>query len=181
MSSTDRCGTMTGYVYDRCRCDACRAANAAYTRQYRRTHPRESWASAPRITLTARPGGYGDGDDWPQRIIDHAACRGHAELFFPAGCTSPNLRLSRAQRAAIAEAKAICAGCPVLAECRAWALAHPRAVYLAVAGGMSWDERKQHRRLSPVIGSAPAAASTSRPTSPPPPRPSAPEHPTDRP
>jgi WhiB family redox-sensing transcriptional regulator len=176
---TDRCGTHANYVTG-CRCTTCRAANATYQRTYRSSrNGRLTWASPPKPT--ARPNGHGDHNDWPQHIIDHAACRGHTNLFFPPGYNAPNTRPNRTQRTAIAEAKAICAECPVLTECRTWTLNNPRAVYLAVAGGMSWDERRQHHRLHPTTGPAPAAANTSRSTSHPPAHRSAPDHPIGQP
>jgi WhiB family redox-sensing transcriptional regulator len=42
-----------------------------------------------------------------------AACHGHAELFFPTFAERPQSRVKRETRA-----RAICAACPVLVECR---------------------------------------------------------------
>lgn len=65
---------------------------------------------------------------------DSAACRDEdPELFYPVGSTGPALLQ-------IAEAKAVCRRCPVLDECRAWALAN-REPY-GVWGGLSEDERR---------------------------------------
>jgi len=44
----------------------------------------------------------------------------------------------------VAEAKAFCAACPVLNPCRAWALSRPQEQ--GVWGGMTEDERTQHRK-----------------------------------
>lgn len=69
---------------------------------------------------------------------DRAACRGGGdpERFFPSAGAGPEYE------AQVAAAKAVCTGCPVLAECRAWAL-HELAY--GIAGGMTEDERRQHR------------------------------------
>lgn len=69
--------------------------------------------------------------DWRNR----AAClEEDPELFFPIGNSGP-------AQAQIAEAKAVCARCPVLAQCRAWALANPKLAEFGVFGGLSEDER----------------------------------------
>lgn len=73
-----------------------------------------------------------------------AACREHGvdpEIFFPVGETGPALRLIR-------EAKAVCARCPVIAECREWALraGEPDGIW----GGMTTTERRRARRLRRV-------------------------------
>jgi predicted GIY-YIG superfamily endonuclease len=73
--------------------------------------------------------------DWRHR----AACRdADPELFFPLGDVFTTAELGQ-----LAEAKAVCRGCPVRAECLAWAcntgLTH------AVAGGMTEGERREIR------------------------------------
>ena len=72
-------------------------------------------------------------DKWEWQLL--GACRAvDSELFFhPEGERGP--RRSNRERAA----KAICAGCPVLLECRSAALA-AREPY-GVWGGLSEDER----------------------------------------
>ncbi|HEY6798532.1 MAG TPA: WhiB family transcriptional regulator [Kineosporiaceae bacterium] len=71
---------------------------------------------------------------------DRAACLDEdPELFFPIGTTGPAL-------AQVEEAKAVCARCPVLTECRTWALENPRRAEYGVFGGMSDDERRAERR-----------------------------------
>jgi WhiB family transcriptional regulator, redox-sensing transcriptional regulator len=71
--------------------------------------------------------------DWRHR----AACRDFdPELFFPVGTTGPAL-------AQVREAKAICARCPVVAQCLAWAL--ETGQQYGVWGGKSEDERKAMR------------------------------------
>ena len=73
---------------------------------------------------------------------DRSACLDEdPELFFPIGNTGPAL-------AQIEEAKAVCAGCPVLTECRQWALDNPKLADYGVFGGLSEDERRAARRRS---------------------------------
>jgi WhiB family transcriptional regulator, redox-sensing transcriptional regulator len=67
-----------------------------------------------------------------------AACRGHQiDLFFPAGDTSP-------YAAQIKEAKAICARCPVHAECLQYALRRPEKY--GIWAGLTEQERGRERR-----------------------------------
>jgi hypothetical protein len=83
--------------------------------------------------------------DHPQRTEpagrawrDRAACRDvDPERFFPAAEDGPGLR------AQVAAAKAICARCPVRAECLAEALAR---IPFGIAGGLTEHERRQLRR-----------------------------------
>jgi WhiB family redox-sensing transcriptional regulator len=83
--------------------------------------------------------------DWAER----AACRDpkvDPELFFPVSESGPAARQ-------VAAAKAICARCPVAAQCRDWALqvGEPAGIW----GGMTPDERRQLRlaRSRPVLTS----------------------------
>ena len=72
--------------------------------------------------------------DWRKR----AACRHEdPELFFPIGVTGPAV-------AQTAQAKAVCARCPVREPCLAWALETNQGS--GVWGGMSEDERRAYRR-----------------------------------
>jgi WhiB family redox-sensing transcriptional regulator len=59
------------------------------------------------------------------------------ELFFPIGSTGPALDQTRA-------AKAVCARCPVSAQCLAWALATKQEA--GIWGGLTEDERRTLRR-----------------------------------
>jgi WhiB family redox-sensing transcriptional regulator len=75
--------------------------------------------------------------EWRSR----AACRGAGpELFFPEGVAGPALQ-------AAAQAKRICASCPVRARCLDWALVH--GATSGIWGGRTEGERRAHR-----IGSA---------------------------
>lgn len=63
---------------------------------------------------------------------DLAACRGRTGLFFAT------------DEAEVARARAICADCPVLADCRAWVTANPQRH--GVFAGMTAPERDRLRR-----------------------------------
>ncbi|NJP48314.1 WhiB family transcriptional regulator [Actinacidiphila epipremni] len=67
-----------------------------------------------------------------------AACRDEdPELFFPVGNSGPALLK-------IEEAKTVCRRCPVIEQCRRWAL--DTAQDSGVWGGLSEDERRAIRR-----------------------------------
>ncbi|MFD8626654.1 WhiB family transcriptional regulator [Streptomyces hygroscopicus] len=69
--------------------------------------------------------------DWRHQ----AACRDQdRDLFFPAGKTGPYLKQ-------IQRAKAVCQTCPVMQECRAWALDN-REMH-GIFGGMDETERQK--------------------------------------
>jgi WhiB family redox-sensing transcriptional regulator len=71
---------------------------------------------------------------------DHGACLDeNPELFFPIGAGGPAL-------AQIEEAKAVCGNCPVLTQCRAWALENPKLAEFGVFAGLSEDERRSELR-----------------------------------
>lgn len=72
--------------------------------------------------------------DWRHR----AACRDEdSDLHFPVGTTGPALRQ-------IAEAKTVCARCPVAEACLVWAM--DNRVEFGVWGGQSETERESMRR-----------------------------------
>ena len=72
--------------------------------------------------------------DWRHRAV----CRDEdPELFFPVGTSGPAI-------AQVAEAKTVCARCPVVSECLAWALESGQDA--GVWGGMSEDERRALKR-----------------------------------
>ena len=91
-------------------------------------------------------GRAGPGRGWRAR----AACRGvDPELFFPAAERGP------VRAVQVAAAKAVCAGCPVRAECLDEALAR---IPYGIAGGLTEDERRDlARRSRPVAAGAVAA------------------------
>lgn len=77
---------------------------------------------------------------------DLAACRGEdPELFYPVSTTGPAL-------VQVAEAKQVCAGCPVTDDCLNWAL---RAGEPAGIWGGTTPEERRYLRLKP-LPSAPA-------------------------
>lgn len=53
---------------------------------------------------------------------------------------------TRGQRAHVSRAVALCTGCPVLAECRDWALSSPDPVPWSIAGGLTPHERNKRRK-----------------------------------
>lgn len=65
------------------------------------------------------------------------------ELFFPEA-----IEFSRAYELQVAAAKRVCAGCPVRAECLAFAL---RALPFGVAGGLAPEERRGLPRTGPAV------------------------------
>jgi WhiB family transcriptional regulator, redox-sensing transcriptional regulator len=70
--------------------------------------------------------------DWRQK----AACRGESpELFFPVGNAGPALEQTE-------QAKAVCARCPVVRQCRDWGRAHEDS---GVWGGEDEYERRTAR------------------------------------
>ena len=72
--------------------------------------------------------------DWRHK----AACRDEdPELFFPIGNNGPALLQTE-------EAKALCRLCPVLEQCRQWALDSGQDA--GVWGGLSEDERRAMKR-----------------------------------
>lgn len=91
----------------------------------------------------------------PEDFRHRAACRSvDPEIFFPAAVEGPEYETQ------VWIAKAVCGGCPVLAECRTWALAHQPD---GIAGGMTEHERRAERarprgagRRSQVVARRPA-------------------------
>lgn len=86
---------------------------------------------------------------------DRAECRHEdPDLFFPIGTSGPAVLQTQ-------QAKAVCERCPVLGECRAWALDHAQDG--GVWGGLDEDElralrRRLARRRVRSAGSAPGSA-----------------------
>lgn len=92
-----------------------------------------AWTGQPNrkgggIVFSARPK-----TDWR----NSAACRDHdPELFWPIGTTGPAL-------VQIADAKAVCARCPVTSACLTWALAYGEDH--GIWAGLTADERRALR------------------------------------
>lgn len=76
---------------------------------------------------------YEHAPDWR----DQAACKGKTDLFFiEARCTN--------QHKQIKDCRAICEECPVIDDCRRWALAEH--IDYGFVGGMTVNERREIRR-----------------------------------
>lgn len=119
-----RHGTITGYIYHRCRCDDCREANSTYRRNGRRnTPPQDHLAS--------------------QTWREAAACHGiDTAVFYP---TVKGGRGSSPARRAYDRAIAICHTCPVNYQCLWYALDHKEEH--GVWGATTPDDRKALARL----------------------------------
>lgn len=95
---------------------------------------------AERTPLTATRAAPAD-EHWTSR----AACLGSdPDLFFPIGSSGPALRQ-------VAQARAVCARCPVRADCLGYALATGQAA--GVWGGATEDERREIRAAVPSVSS----------------------------
>jgi WhiB family transcriptional regulator, redox-sensing transcriptional regulator len=91
----------------------------------------DTWVYPPRSQRPSCPSGA---QDWR----DLAACGGlDPGLFFPIGNAGP-------AQVQIAQAKQVCAGCPVRTPCLEWALASGQET--GVWGGTSEDERRALRQ-----------------------------------
>jgi hypothetical protein len=81
---------------------------------------------------------YAPREPWPE-----AACLGATKVMaLPTG----DHIFRKNTQPHIARAKALCAGCPMLVLCRAWALTEPDPCVGMVAGGMTPVERQRARR-----------------------------------
>lgn len=77
--------------------------------------------------------------DWRSRAI----CRASDDrTFFP-----PK---GPAAEKAVSRAKAICLTCPVMAECRDWALRHPAETEFGIWGGTTRNERLHPEQMAPA-------------------------------
>ncbi len=74
--------------------------------------------------------------------MNRRACNDPREMAVPLGASKAVCH------AVVERAKAICAGCPVLAECHDWALSENEPLIGIVVGGMSPDEQ-YHNRQTP--------------------------------
>jgi WhiB family transcriptional regulator, redox-sensing transcriptional regulator len=84
-----------------------------------------------------------------------ALCRGvDPELFFPGRGVN-----ARNEKGDIAEAKALCAQCPVRLPCRDWGLRHE---HLGVWGGLTENERRWIRRRDGIVCRVPELKPLSR-------------------
>lgn len=77
----------------------------------------------------------------PGPWVINAACKGQLDVMFCPGGASNDRHWRRQQQQAIT----ICMSCPVLYECRAWALTDPEPAIDGVAGGMTPMQRQRWR------------------------------------
>lgn len=92
-----------------------------------------------------RPGGVGTASRLDLGWQDEAACKGLGNLFFGDDGEGPDERDERERRA-----KRVCGGCPVTAECRAFADSLPVDLRKhSVFGGIAeTDRRRLVRRVA---------------------------------
>jgi WhiB family redox-sensing transcriptional regulator len=92
--------------------------------------------STSRVTQFAKsdlPGSL----DWQEQ----AACQGKSDIFLASSQGDGSRNPSKFDRMVVEHSKAICAVCPVIDTCLAWALAERIPYY--VYGGLSWEERRR--------------------------------------
>lgn len=83
---------------------------------------------------------YQGESDWSSR----AACKGVGELFWNEYDDEDNPRVEFKRNRRIAKAMEICENCPVLMECRVWALTKVGSEdRYTILGGMTWSQRKE--------------------------------------
>ncbi len=136
-------GTRGGYVYHRCRCDQCRAAVVDYNRQRRHLARDKARQEIERQRIADVSAGDLPAPPPPADTswMPRGACRGEdTGLFFPA----PGQGRGATAAVAVARAKQICAGCPVAAECLAYAVTTDQR--FGVWGGLTAHERRPGRR-----------------------------------
>ena len=83
----------------------------------------------------------------PGSWIADAACKGQ-RMWYTA-MQAHHSRIGVNDRKMEAEALAICADCPVLQQCRSWALTSPDPAIDHVAGGMTPRQRYKWRKTHP--------------------------------
>lgn len=82
----------------------------------------------------------------PGAWADRAACTGHGpEMFLPDRIKTNRQHSAKVTRI-VNRAKLRCATCPVLDQCREWALTTPDPAHDAIAGGLTPWERRNIRR-----------------------------------
>lgn len=139
-------GTVTAYKHYECRCDDCRRANrelVASQRDEARRGVRER-----SIILGGVP--ESEFGAWRER----AACIGRTDIdWFPSAPSrhdrrGPGGRVGNdpSYRTKVERAKAVCATCPVIDDCRDAALATSDQKDHGIRGGLTQSERVQIRR-----------------------------------
>jgi hypothetical protein len=77
------------------------------------------------------------GEPPPRHVVDNANCKGRGHLFI----MPPPGRRTAATNQRLAAAYQLCDTCPVLQECRAWALGRPDPAFGLIAGGLAPHQR----------------------------------------
>ncbi|MDT0442352.1 WhiB family transcriptional regulator [Streptomyces johnsoniae] len=85
---------------------------------------------------------------------DRACASVPLKVFFPPGPTNPRNPPSQAALDAAEQAKRICAGCPVMLECRRDTLGEPYGVW---GGEAEWERRERRRQVAASAASWPEA------------------------
>lgn len=136
-----------------CDCVPCRLAKTAHERS------KKPGAQVQPTKLERSLQLASDSTEW----MDAAACKGRAtDTFYPVGATG------RAATKVIAEAKAVCAVCPVVDACLEWAIKWETSgqanTDLGVWGGLTTTERyallRRRRRADAIRRSVPQASAS---------------------
>lgn len=126
-NTTAECGEYGRYAAG-CRCDLCRAANAARARERRLRGPDID----PFLHLLWER-------DTDLGWLDDAACRGYpTDWWFVNDGRNPNTKTAK-------RALQICDGCPVRADCLDWALSIPHP-WIGIFAGLTPQQRKHEQK-----------------------------------
>lgn len=77
----------------------------------------------------------------PGSWADHAACRGQHHLFVINIIGAHRYTLHRKHHTQANQAIRICHSCPVITQCRQWAMTEPDPAYDHIAGGLTPRDR----------------------------------------
>lgn len=101
-------------------------------------HGRQSTVQRGRTAMAGTYTGYGEWPTWLDSATQTPACRGlDTNLFFPT-LTTTGLKAHQQ----VAQARAVCAACPLLNPCRDWAITQPAKHLDGIWGGTTAHERK---------------------------------------
>lgn len=125
------CGTIAAYKRHREHgeeaCQPCKTAWASYTASYARQRDPGDERRVLRPPVVSS-----------ERWVHLAACKGKEPTMF---ASTLSRKRTKTDLRRVEAAKAICASCPALSQCREWALQDPDPVPCHVAGGMAPWER----------------------------------------
>lgn len=144
------------YIRYGCRCDICKDAFNAYQRAYMAKRMEEAhnggreWFRYNPTRSNVTLGLALDRFRFPGEWTEHAACKGSKVLDIPLGYMYHLERWPGLQAA-----RTMCAGCPVLEQCRNWVMSHdddPCSHH--VVAGLAPTERNSIRRVrgTPTTG-----------------------------